>query len=568
MTTNKKKTVIAILLGVLGSTLYLQTLGFDFINLDDNLYVYENPHIREGLTLWGLKSAFFGEKYLWIPLVWVSFMLDFELWGLDPTGYHLTNLLFHGVNSALVFLVLTRLTETSKRSLWPSAFVGAVFAVHPLHVESVVWITERKDVLFALFWILAMWAYLRYVESPSIRRYLLVFALFTFSIMSKPMAVTLPLALLLLDYWPLGRLRRGRDATGLVIEKLPFFVLSLGCAAITMLLAQKGGAVVSMETVPLSERIPNALISYLKYIKMALYPVDLAVFYPHPRTHTSLLGGVVAALVLVVITAAALLNSRKRPYIIVGWFWFLITLIPAIGIIQSGAQALADRFMYLPLIGLSIIAAWGVPDLVRGPLRLKSTHLYAASALVITAFTVLSLYQIRHWQNSITVFTHALEVTDSNFVAHSNLGNAYYRRGEILKAEAHFKESIATNPAHSETYYNYAVLLAEVGKPDEALKQYRTALAINPNNAEAHNNIGTLLASAGELDSAEAHFRIALRITPRSSEAHTNMGTLLSNKGEFDSAISHFEEALRINPRNTGARQNLDNALSRRNPFD
>ena len=564
MEEKKTNIVTALLLATLSLALYWKTLGFDFVNLDDASYIYENPDIREGLTLGGLYTAFFGEKYLWIPLVWVSFMLDFELWGLDPGGYHLTNALLHSANSVLVFLVLRRMTATSKRSLWASAFVGAVFAVHPLHVESVAWITERKDVLFAFFWILAMWAYLRYSERPSPSRYLPVMALFAFSLMSKPMAVTLPLALLLLDLWPLGRLRRVRDATGLIIEKLPLFALSLGATAIAYLSAQKGGAVIGASEVTFMERAMNALISYVTYLKMTLYPANLAVFYPHPHTGVEPWKAVVSALVLVVITAAALLNARKRPYLIVGWLWFLITLIPAIGIIQSGAQALADRFMYVPLIGLSIIAAWGVPDLLNGlkdRLRLKASHLYAIpgtiSAIVLMVLATLTFYQLRHWQNNFTLYGHALEVTQNNYLAHNNLAIALDAAGQRADAIEHYNKAISVNPAFPDPHFNLGVLYAESNRPLEAIKHLRRVLALLPDLPRALFQLGRVYADTGDFGSAVSSYERNITLGGEDALTLNNLGIAYYNLGRTGEAIARFERAVTLEPTLADAHHNL-----------
>ena len=592
-----KKVIIGALLALCSLALYWQTLGFNFVNFDDTTYVFENPHIREGLTLPGLKTAFFGEKYLWIPLVWVSYMLDFELWGLDPAGYHLTNTLLHAANSVLVFLVLARLTgsfgesstelstESSERSLWASAFVGAVFAVHPLHVESVAWITERKDVLFVLFWILAIWAYVRYTESPSIRRYLPVAALFTLSLMSKPMAVTLPLVLLCLDFWPLGRLVNGSALKRLILEKIPLLALSTGCMASTYLLALGDRGVVSFDTLPFWDRIPNALSAFVAYVYMALWPVELAVFYPHPLGLQPLWKPVGSALILLCVSAFALRGARTRPWLAVGWLWFLVTLVPVIGIVQSGRQALADRFMYVPLIGLSIIVAWGVPALAR-MLRINSLLITLTAALTLSALTVCTHLQLRHWQNSETLFTRALAVTEDNYLAHNNLGDFFAKAGRADSAIAHYTAALRINPAFKESHSHLGDVYDRLGDREKALAHYkqvirlsatqysemgdiskltsrhRKSLRANPEDANTHSGLAKIYAEAGLKQAALEEFKEVARLLPLNPVANFNLGLAYMDNGLKKDAMVSFKKVLELTPEDPEARKLLDELSS------
>jgi len=506
---------------------YWQTTGFEFITFDDTNYVVRNQFVQMGLTgtsaCWAFTAAY---EATWQPLVWLSYMLDYELGALDPRIYHLNNVLLHAANVLLLFFVLNRMTKRR----WASAFVAALFALHPLHVESVAWVAERKDVLSTFFWMLALWFYVRYTERPSVGRYALVTGAFILGLMSKPMLVTLPLMLLLLDYWPLGRygqaggggLTRRQAACRLVREKLPLFALAAAGSVAAFLAQREGGAVKSLEQFPLDVRLGNALVSYVLYIKKTIWPQGLAIFYPHPGSTLPTWQIVVSSLVLVGATIAAVRVRRRHPYLAVGWLWYIITLLPVIGLVQIGRHALADRFTYVPLIGLLLIGAWGVPRMLAGRPELKA-RLAAAGALLVLAMTACTYSQVSYWRNSITLFRRALEVTKENAIAESNLAIALAERGLLDDAVVHYGEVLRLAPADIDARCNMGIALIRQGKLDEAARLCREALRMAPGNAEAHNNLGVALAKQGKLEQAAAQFRTALRIQPGKLSAKSNL---------------------------------------------
>ncbi|MEE9530429.1 MAG: tetratricopeptide repeat protein [Syntrophobacteria bacterium] len=503
-------------------------------------------------------------------------MLDFELYGLNAGGYHLTNLLLHIANVLLVFFILKLMTG----ALWRSAFVAALFALHPLHVESVAWVTERKDVLSTLFWLLTMWGYLGYVERPGMRRYLLIIVSFTLGLMAKPMLVTLPFVLLLLDYWPLGRFKIGQSADashasvqapiksgqpmsavlGLVWEKIPLFALVAVSSVVTFLAQKSAGALVHFETWPIRIRIANGLVSYVKYLGKMIWPHALAVFYPHPGHTLPIWKAGGAGLLLLCISILVVRGARRYPYLLVGWLWYIGTLVPVIGLVQAGSQAMADRFTYIPLIGLYIIIAWGVPEIVP---RLSHRNLYLAtlSTTLFLFLMVLTWKQVQVWKNSISLFEHTLEVTSNNGLCNYNLGIALDREGRTDDAIKHYLEALRIKPDHVGAHNNLGVALDREGHTDDAIKHYLEALRIKPDYAEAHNNLGVALDRKGRTDDAIKHYLEALRIEPDYVEAHNSLGIAFARKGNFDVAVKHFQKALQINPNFSYARDNLKKAL-------
>jgi Flp pilus assembly protein TadD len=571
-------TVLVCLVLVLATfAVYWQVTGHDFVLLDDNLYVYENPHVQNGLTLdsiiWAFTTTHAGFK---IPLTWLSLMLDFELYGLNAGGYHLTNLLLHIANVLLVFFILRFMTG----ALWRSAFVAALFALHPLHVESVAWVTERKDVLSTLFWLLTMWAYLGYVERPGMRRYLLIIVSFTLGLMAKPMLVTLPFILLLLDYWPLGRfhtseqshshhattpkaihLRQPRSTVfRLVWEKLPLFALAAVVSAVTFLAQKSEGAVKSFRVFPIGVRFANALVSYINYIKKMIWPHPLAVYYPHPGNSLPVWKAAGAGVLLLCISILVLRAARRYPYLVVGWLWYIGTLVPVIGFVQAGSQAMADRFTYVPLIGLYIIIAWGVPEILS---RLPHRNLYLAtlSTTLFLFLMALTWKQLQYWKNSISLLEHTLEVTSNNWLCHNNLGVALDREGRTDEAINHYLDALRIKPEYAKAHNNLGVALDREGRTDEAINHYREAVRIKPEYAEAHYNLGKALAREGRTDEAINHYLDALRIKPEYAEAHNSLGIAFARKGNLDMAVKHFQKALQINPNFSFARDNLQQAL-------
>ena len=547
-----------------------QLPSHDFINLDDDLYVYENPHVHAGLNKEGIAWAFTTfEAYNYHPLTWLSHMLDCQLFGLRPGMHHLTNLIFHLMNTVLLLMVLRRMTG----DLWRSGFVAALFALHPLHVESVAWIAERKDLLSAFFWLLTMWAYARYAERPGLKRYLPVLLFFGLGLLAKPMVVTLPFVLLLLDFWPLGRVQFHQAGTDsrplepkvsvfrLVWEKIPLFTLAAIFIVVTFAAQQQGGALKSLEAFPLTTRIANALISYVSYIGKMIWPHNLAVYYPYSGS-VPVWQAAGAGLALICLTVLFMWTARKRPYLAVGWLWYLGTLVPVIGLVQVGSQAMADRYTYLPLVGLFMALAWGVPSLLAGWHHRQSILAVSATVLLVS-FTACTWLQLRHWQNSITLFQHTLQVTTNNHFAHNNLGVALAHDGRVSEAIKHYSEALRIKPEAFEVHNNLANVLAAKGSVDEAIEHYYEALRLEPDYDKAHNNLGNALASKGKVEEAIQHYSEAIKISPDYARAHYNLGNVLTAQGSVDEAIQHYYEALRILPDWAGAHNNLGVSLEK-----
>ena len=500
-------------------------------------------------------------------------MLDVELYGFDPGAHHLTNLWFHIANTLLLFGLLHRMTGALGRS----AFVAGLFAVHPLHVESVAWLAERKDVLSTLFGMLTIWAYVDYGGRPGPRRYGAVLLFFALGLLAKPMLVTLPFVLLLLDFWPLGRVRMGSNPAGdwafsrdgcstmvrLVWEKIPLLALAAASSVVTFVIHRRGGAVISLGATPLNLRLENAWISYLAYIGKMLWPAHLAVFYPYAQSQSGW-WATAAFLGLVGISVAVIRAGPRRPYLLVGWFWYLGTLVPVIGLVQVGDQAMADRYTYVPLIGLFIVVAWGVPELLaRWPL--PRLALPAAAGLVILACAITAWGQVQYWEDSTTLWTHTLAVTTGNNIAHNNLGVSLADQGKLDEAIAHYCEALRIKPDYANAHNNLGVALADRGKTDRAIAHYSEALRIQPDYADAHINLGVSLAEQGKVDQAIVHFTEALRIQPDSAKAQNDLGVALASQGKVDQAIAHFTEALRIQPDYADAQKNLGIALRGKN---
>ena len=545
--------MVCLFLGLITLAVYWQVRDHEFINYDDPLYVTKNHHIKSGLTLKTIVWSFTAEVAAnWHPITLLSHMLDVQLFGMNPGSHHLTNLFFHMANTLLLFLVLRRMTG----ALWQSAFVAALFAVHPLHVESVAWVAERKEVLSTFFWILTMWGYVRYVEHPGVKRYVLVVAFFMLGLMAKPMLVTLPFVLLLLDYWPLKRFQFGQSGGGrLVLEKMPLFTLSAATSVVSYLAQQSGGAIESLSVHTVGARTANALVSYATYIIKIPWPCSLALPYPYPQNLPwwQVVG---ACLLLAFITFIALKAIRQRPYIAVGWSWYMGTLMPVIGLVQIGSQAMADRYTYIPLIGIFVIFSWGVPELLAR-WRYKRAVVAMISSVIILAMMTLAWIQARYWANSISLFEHALDATVNNVIAHNQLGTALENQNKITEAIRHYSEVLRIYPDNDKTYNNLGNALIKQGKITEAIRHYSEALRINPENDKAHNNLGFALGEHGKIAEAIRHYSEALRINPEFDSAHNNMGLALENQGKITEAIRHFSEALQINPENYKAHNNL-----------
>ena len=558
---------------------YWQISNQDFINYDDNLYVTENRHVQEGLTREGIIWAFTDtdQAGLWIPLTWLSLMLDHDLYGSKAGGYKITNLLFHLANILLLFMILKKMTG----ELWRSAFVAALFALHPLRVESVAWVTERKDVLSTLFWMLTLWYYLLYVKRPGTRRYLPIFLALTLGLMAKAMLVTLPFVLLLLDYWPLNRFRQpirndegspclpppklvkaGSPAVNLVLEKLPLILVVLAVSLGTFFFEHRLGIVRTAENFPVQVRLANGLLSYVGYIEKTICPHSLGVLYPHPGSSLPMWQAVAAGLLLLAISFVVFRVLRRRPYLMVGWLWFLGTLVPVIGLVQVGDQAMADRFTYVPGIGLFIMLAWGGSDLFPG-WRHRRIALSLLAAVTISVLGVLSWRQVRFWENGRTLYEHTIRVTGDNLSIQNSLGLTLMGEGKVEEAISHYNEALRIAPDYVQAHNSLGNALIAKGKTDAATAHYQEALRINPDYAEAHNNFGIVLAKQGKTPEALQHFSEAISIKPDYAEAHNNLGQALLELDNPQAALQYFSEAIRLKPDFTEAHSGLGVALEK-----
>ena len=542
------------------AAVYIRVGGFDFVDYDDPFYVPLNPQVLAGLTWDGAQWAFTTmHAGNWFPLVWLSLMLDRSLFGTGAGGFHLVNVALHIANSILLFWVLKRYSKT----IWASFFVAALFALHPLHVESVAWVTERKDTLSTLFWMLTMLAYVRYVEAPNAGRYIIVCVVFAFGLMSKSMLVTLPLVLLLMDYWPLKRLwpegkSSGVTSTRALLEKIPLFILS-GIVCVITVIAQKGsGAVSKINSAPLGPRISNALVSYCDYILKMFWPVDLAVFYPHPVNSLAGWKIILSSAVLLAATIIVILLRRRR-YLLVGWFWYLGTLVPVIGFVQVGAQAMADRYTYIPLTGIFIMLAWLVGDIVAQQ-RFRQVLAGIAGAAIIGVFAAMTFVQVGYWRDTLALFEHCTAVTPDNVTVHKYLGVGFARKGNAEAALREFKESLIFEPKDPRTFYNIGLMLVSLDRTDEAINNFRRVIELEPNNIASNLNLATLLANKGLLDEAIEQMRKAILLVPADTEARCELAGMLMQKWRIDEAITEYQQALKINPADQNALTGLEKA--------
>jgi tetratricopeptide (TPR) repeat protein len=575
----RSRALFAVLLVAVMLVVFWQTTSHEFVNYDDQAYVSGNSHVQQGLTQQSVAWAFTTLQLSnWHPVTWLSYMLDFEIYGLSPFGYHLTNLCFHLANTLLLLYLLYRLTG----DYWQSLFAAALFGLHPLHVESVAWIAERKDLLSAFFLFVTLIVYGRYAKQPRPLPYLLALALYALGLMAKPMLVTLPFLLLLWDYWPLGRWAcrgkpAGSDSKGapgscpgasplrLVTEKIPFFALSLASCVVTYYAQQRGGAVASTDEVPLIFRLANALQSYLGYLTSMVWPHNLAVIYPLPATLTAMRG----AMAGVVLAGASLLLcrcARRHPFLLTGWLWYLGTLVPVIGLVQVGQQAMADRYTYLPLIGPFIMVSWGVPALAK---RLPHPRAVVgiSAGLALAALTVCSWVQSGYWKDSVALFERATRAVSDNHIAYRLLGNALAKRGRFSEAEGCFRESLRIRPGDERAHIEWALALAEQKRDGEAMSHYRAALQLNPASAKAHYNLGIMLAGQGRGAEAIGHYLAALRIEPGREDTLANLGAAYAAAGNLGEAVRCYREALRADPGNAELLYDLGSALAMEGDF-
>ena len=599
-----RQVCVSLALVIATVVVYLPVRHHGFVNFDDDLFVSENPNIRDGLTWHSMRWAFTaglthnGPNDYWRPLTFLSHALDIEIFGLHPAGHHLMNVGIHAAAAVALFLMLQSMTN----AFWRCALVAALFALHPLRVESVAWVTERKDVLSGLLFMLTLGAYVGYVRHPSSwARYLAVALLFALGLMSKSMVATLPFVLLLLDYWPLGRTQWAKPAIGnsvtapanqLLREKLPLFALAAASGLMT-LWGHTNPDVGVLAKMPPAMRIANALLSYVRYIGKTVWPTGLAVFYPlHPGLSPAAVIG--AGVGLIAVTGAVIWGARRKPWLVAGWFWYLGMLVPVIGLLQGAGESMADRFTYLPSIGLTMMLCWSVPARAMERWNLKVIT-WIATVAVLAVSAALSRVQIEYWRNPETLFRRALDVTRDNWLAHCNLGLVLWHVGKTQEAMEHFKQALRIKPDYAEAHnalgfaleqtgripealghyeqalrlqpdfanahYNFGIALAQVGRLQEAITQYDQALQIEPDYAEAHNNLGFALAQAGKTQEAMEHFKQALRIKPDYAEAHYNLGIALVRLGRLPEAMGHWEQALRVQPNFAEAHYNLGVAL-------
>lgn len=567
-----------LLLVVLTLGIYWSVTGHDFVDYDDGDYVKGNSQVQAGLSAAGVQWAFTtGHASNWHPLTWLSHMLDVSLFGPKAGGHHLTSLIIHCANSVLVFLLLRALTGAS----WGCFIVASLFAWHPLHVESVAWVSERKDVLSAFFALLSLWAYAEYVKRRSVavggkarRWFVISLAFLVLGLLSKPMLVTLPCVMLLLDYWPLGRVPAETGATAarfkgffrLAVEKLPFFALSLASSIVTFLVQRKGGAVSPLESLPVGARLANAAMSYARYLRKTFWPDDLSVLYPHPG-HWPASQVIGATALLLVLTLAAFLLRKRMPYVFVGWLWFVGMLVPVIGLVQVGIQSMADRYTYLPLLGIFLALVWSGAASVE---RWMVLHLPVSivAGMAVGGCAVLTVNQVGIWTNSEALFGHAVRVTEKNYLAYNNLGFYLSSQGRTAEALTNYEASLRINPNYADAHNNLGHALAQRKQYAEAIVHYRVGLRTAPENTEIHNNLGNALSESGELDAAMAEYRFVLKRNPKHADAHNNLGIALAMRGKLDEAMEHFNLALRYKPADAGAHGNLGNAFAALRKWD
>jgi cytochrome c-type biogenesis protein CcmH/NrfG len=512
----RKNIIICLFLASLTVLFYWDLTDHQFIGLDDYIYILDNKPVQSGLNRESVRWALTTTRAeFWHPLTWLSYMLDTQLFGVNPGGYLFTNLLLHVLNSLLLFLILQKMTGAT----WRSAYVAALFALHPLHVESVAWIAERKDVLSALFWMLTMGFYVHYAERPGPWRYLMVCLFYVLGLMAKPMLVTLPFTLILLDAWPLERINLGASpkaalvsALRLLAEKVPLLTLSAAASVLALVAQKRGGGLGSSDLYPIDDRIANAIVSYTAYIGKTIWPSKLAVFYPFPKDFSTILVAG-SLLVLVIITVLAIRWARQYPFFIIGWLWFLGTLFPVIGLVKIGDFAMADRYTYIPLIGLFIIIAWGIPAMCAN-FRFKKRILTAAAIITLAGLSLVTLSQVRYWAHSVALFKHALQVTENNFFAHFALGRVYARQGRSDLSIAHFKEAVQINPQIAALHSDLGRVLATRGKFKKAIQKFNDALEVNPDFPEAHFSMANVLVAQQKYHKAIFHFSETIRLCP------------------------------------------------------
>jgi tetratricopeptide (TPR) repeat protein len=566
---NHRRLLICILLAAVTLAVYLPVRNYEFLHYDDDVYVTDNTAVKSGLSRQGVEWAFTtGHAANWHPLTWLSLMLDCQLFGVKAGPMHVVSVLFHVANTILLFLVLARMTK----GVWQSAFIAALFALHPLHVESVAWIAERKDVLSTLFWLLTMLAYVRYAERPSAGRYIAVLVLFAVGLMAKPMLVTLPFVLLLLDYWPLERRTEDRgqktkdgnrkaSLKWLIIEKIPLIALSAASSVVTFIFQQRGGAVIESNKILLDERVLNAVVSYLAYLGKMVWPVNLAALYPHPVDTIPVWRAVISGVVLILITIFVVYHARRYKYLLVGWFWYLGTLVPVIGIVQVGAQAMADRYTYVPLIGIFIIIAFGTEELLKEK-PFRKIVLGVLAGVSLSACAVVTSHQIKYWKDSLSLFEHTLNIVTDSPIMENNYANILMDKGRPAEAVAYLSKAIKLHPGSPEIHNNYGNALRETGKVDEAIEHYKIALKLNPDFTLARYQLGVALAAKGDYEGAIQQYRIYAGTAVDLADIRQGLAAELAKEGKVDEAVNQFQQAMIVKPDSTEVLSNFGYALA------
>ncbi len=547
---------------------YGQVTNHSFVSLDDKLYVTDNQHVNTGLTLENILWAITSTRAAhWHPLTWMSHMLDVEFYKMKSGGHHITSLLFHIVNTLLLFILLRRMTG----AFWKSWFVAAFFALHPLHVESVAWIAERKDVLSTFFWLLTLFSYARYTERPSKDRYLITFLCFMLGLMSKPMLVTIPFVLLLFDYWPLGRFKPFTSSNGttstlqknirsqiyhLLYEKIPFFALSAVSCTVTYLIQKSAGVMAHLETLPFHVRLTNSLISYTGFLWKMICPYHLTVLKPLPEVLQPF--WVVGSVLLIVfLFVFAVIYMREYPWFIVGWLLYFGTLVPVIGLVQNTIEFMPDRYTYVSLTGVFIVFVWGFSMLTE-KLRIKRWLAVSLAGTALCACIILTWQQVKYWRDSVTLYKRAIAVTDNNWMAYNNYGVLLSDQGKKKEAIDCFKKALNAFPDYEHAHNNLAVNLSSVGRYDDAARHYLEAIKINPDYEGAHNNMAELLFFMGRYDDAGRYYYEVIRINPNNAEAYNRLGSILAFKGKIKKAEACFKTALLLKPDFHDARANLN----------
>ena len=532
----------------------------DFINFDDNGYITENVQVQQGINLqtikWALTTTYFS---YWHPLTWLSHMLDWRLFGADASRHHLVNLILHIGSVIFLFLFLNKTTN----HIWPAAFAAALFSLHPLRVESVAWASERKDVLNLFFTVLCFYAYAFYVNEKKIARYVLCLLIFVLAVMSKPMAVTLPFVLLLLDYWPLHRWRKQchentkngfSSAIQLIVEKIPFFCVSFAASAAAVWAQSKEGTVASLDYVPLMIRVPNAVVAYASYLGKLFWPVNLAVFYPYEPL-LPLWKILFSAAVILCITLMFMTYIKTKPFLFVGWFIYLGTLVPVIGLVQVGSQAMADRYTYLPSVGMAFVLAWGIPSIIESE-RMRKGVLAPVAVIFLLLMMSLTWQQCHYWKNSVTLFSHALSVTQNNALANNQLGLAFYEQGRDNEALYHFDQTIRLQPDQDSAYNNRGAIYLKYGRTEQALQDFNKTLAVNPHYVKAYNNRANLYIQKRQYRLAMEDFNKAIRLQPDYVLAYFNRGLLSARLGDYQNAVHDFDRVTMLNPNHVYAYHN------------